>query len=122
MAAVDVSKSSLEANVAAPDDVCEILYVDEQLVRKVAAQMPAEDVTNRVADIFKVLNDRHPRQDRLRPLQGRPVRLRLGQPGRSERVCRLAPVAPAAQPGAGQVPQGRPAGVLLVDGRTRARC
>jgi ArsR family transcriptional regulator len=56
--AVDVSKSSLEANVAAPDDVCEILYVDEQLVRKVAAQMPAEDVTNRVADIFKVLNDR----------------------------------------------------------------
>jgi DNA-binding transcriptional ArsR family regulator len=52
-----VLKAELGAGVGAQDDVCEILYVDEELVRMVGAQMPAEEVISRVADIFKVLND-----------------------------------------------------------------
>jgi DNA-binding transcriptional ArsR family regulator len=50
-------KSRLEIPPGAQEDVCEVLYVDEALVRSVAAQMPAEDLVTRVTDIFKVLND-----------------------------------------------------------------
>ena len=57
MATVRVLKAEPEASVGSQEDVCEILYVDEELVRTVGAQMPAEDVITRVADIFKVLND-----------------------------------------------------------------
>ena len=39
------------------DDVCEVLYVDEPRVKAVAAQMPAGETIQAVADIFKVLND-----------------------------------------------------------------
>lgn len=50
-------KTKLEATPGTQDDVCEVFYVDEKLVRAVASQMPAEDVITRVTDIFKVLND-----------------------------------------------------------------
>ena len=50
-------KTKLNETPGTQDDVCEILYVDEELVRRVEAQMPAEEVITRVADIFKVLND-----------------------------------------------------------------
>jgi len=50
-------KTRLDAMPGTQEDVCEILYVDEELVRKVEAQMPTEEVITRVADIFKVLND-----------------------------------------------------------------
>lgn len=49
--------TELEAGLASQEDVCEILTIDEELVRMVGAQMPAEDVITRVADIFKVLSD-----------------------------------------------------------------
>lgn len=49
--------TELEAGPASQEDVCEILTIDEELVRMVGAQMPAEDVITRVADIFKVLSD-----------------------------------------------------------------
>ena len=50
-------KTRLEATPETQDDVCEVLYVDQKLVRAAASQMPAEDVITRVTDIFKVLND-----------------------------------------------------------------
>jgi DNA-binding transcriptional ArsR family regulator len=50
-------KTKLEATPGTQQDVCEILYVDEELVRTVEAQMPAEEVITRVTDILKVLND-----------------------------------------------------------------
>lgn len=39
------------------DDVCEILYVDEPRVRRVEAQMPADETIEAVSDTFKVLSD-----------------------------------------------------------------
>lgn len=39
------------------DDVCEILYVDEPRVRRVEAQMPADETVEEVTEIFKTLGD-----------------------------------------------------------------
>lgn len=39
------------------DDVCEILYVDEPRVRRVEAQMPADETVEEVTEIFKTLSD-----------------------------------------------------------------
>ncbi len=50
-------KTQLEATAGMQEDVCEILYVDEELVRTVETQMPAEDVITGVTAIFKVLTD-----------------------------------------------------------------
>lgn len=57
MAIMGALNTELEAGLASQEDVCEILTIDEELVRMVGAQMPAEDVITRVADIFKVLSD-----------------------------------------------------------------
>ncbi len=57
MTTVGALKTELEVGAAGQEDVCEILTIDEELVCSVRAQMPADDVITRVADIFKVLSD-----------------------------------------------------------------
>jgi len=46
-----------EPTTETQDDVCEILYIDEPRVRRVEAQMPADETIETVTDIFKVLSD-----------------------------------------------------------------
>jgi ArsR family transcriptional regulator, lead/cadmium/zinc/bismuth-responsive transcriptional repressor len=50
-------KSVPPSLVAAEDDVCATMCVDEACVRAVAGRMPTETAITRVTDIFKILAD-----------------------------------------------------------------
>jgi len=55
MAALELQANPEQIVPAA--DICEVPYIDEALVRAVAAQMPEDSEVQRAGEIFKVLND-----------------------------------------------------------------
>ncbi|MFQ6129454.1 MAG: ArsR/SmtB family transcription factor [Candidatus Hadarchaeaceae archaeon] len=43
--------------MAKREDVCEVLYVNEKVVKKIKSQMLKDDLALRLADIFRILGD-----------------------------------------------------------------
>lgn len=52
-----MSNYSYVRMMAKREDVCEVLYVNEKVVKKIKSQMLKDDLALRLADIFRILGD-----------------------------------------------------------------